>query len=309
MSADPTSPRERLIDLLADKSLFGLSAAEEHELRYLQNKYPDVSDEDFEITAAAIQFAHVKDSISGEDELPANIRKLIEQTAQAPGMFDPSEEEPKQATSKTDSPRNSLNPQSASDSKVSDAEDSTVRPGFSSKERTREVIAWLFAAAAMIIALLGWIDRFDSAPTIRPSNVSLADQRQSLIDAQSDTQVIPWSIANANWTGGNDDIEVGDVVWSDKAQRGFMRFNGLAESDPDKVYQLWIFDAERDPRYPINGGTFTIRSSDSETIVPIDAELAVLDSVQFAITVEDAPGVVVSDRERLPLVAVVEPQP
>ena len=83
-----------------------------------------------------------------------------------------------------------------------------------------------------------------------------------------------------------------------------MRFAGLAANDPaDSQYQLWIFDAERDERHPVDGGVFDIPRDGGETIVPIRAKLPVGQPALFAVTVERPGGVVVSDRQRIAVVA------
>jgi anti-sigma-K factor RskA len=96
----------------------------------------------------------------------------------------------------------------------------------------------------------------------------------------------------------------GDVVWDPRTQRGFMRIVGLAANEPTRLqYQLWIFDRERDQRYPVDGGVFDIPAGGGEVIVPIRARLPVGDATLFAVTVEAAGGVVVSSRERIVLLA------
>lgn len=61
--------------------------------------------------------------------------------------------------------------------------------------------------------------------------------------------------------------------WSNARQSGYMRFTGLAANDPsESQYQLWIFDGERDDRYPIDGGVFDVPAS-GEVVVPIAAKL------------------------------------
>ena len=38
-----------------------------------------------------------------------------------------------------------------------------------------------------------------------------------------------------------------------------MRFVNLAANDPQQnVYQLWIFDAHQDEKYPVDGGIFNV---------------------------------------------------
>ena len=96
----------------------------------------------------------------------------------------------------------------------------------------------------------------------------------------------------------------GELVWDQATQRGVLRLSGLAGVDPKSgVYQLWIFDAKRDPRYPIDGGTFLVSDASKTTVVPIHATLPVLKPTLFAITLEPPGGVVVSDRQRVMLTA------
>ena len=83
-----------------------------------------------------------------------------------------------------------------------------------------------------------------------------------------------------------------------------MRFTGLAANDPDQLqYQLWIFDAGRDDRYPVDGGVFDVPVGADEVVVPIRASLPVGEVALFAVTVEKPGGVVVSSRERIAVLA------
>jgi hypothetical protein len=100
---------------------------------------------------------------------------------------------------------------------------------------------------------------------------------------------------------------LGDVVWSAARQQGFMQFRGLAVNDPSKAqYQLWIFDAERPEAYPVDGGVFDVpENAGGDVLVRIDPRLPISRATAFAITVERPGGVVVSSRERLPLLAAI----
>ena len=85
-----------------------------------------------------------------------------------------------------------------------------------------------------------------------------------------------------------------------------MLFRGLPVNMPSKEqYQLWIFARNQSDQTPIDGGVFDITSTE-EVIIPINAKLFVQDAFMFAITIEKPGGVVVSSRERLPLLAKVE---
>jgi anti-sigma-K factor RskA len=92
----------------------------------------------------------------------------------------------------------------------------------------------------------------------------------------------------------------GDVVWDPVTQQGFLHFVGLASNDPAvKQYQMWIFDAARDQRYPIDGGVFDVPAGSNEVVIPINASLPVTKAAAFAVTVEKAGGVVVSARQHV----------
>ena len=100
----------------------------------------------------------------------------------------------------------------------------------------------------------------------------------------------------------------GRVVWNSSRQEGYLALKGLAPIDRRKgIYQLWIFDSERDERYPVDGGVFAIEKANATTIVPIHPGLEVKKPTLFAVTLEPPGGVVVSDRQRLLLTATWNP--
>jgi anti-sigma-K factor RskA len=151
---------------------------------------------------------------------------------------------------------------------------------------------WLAVAAALLVAIAGWWPRIVSTP------VPTAAERAALVAAGA---------RRIDWTATEDPFAVGasgDVVWDAASQTGFMRFVGLAANQPTQLqYQLWIFDRQRDERYPVDGGVFDIPAGAGEVIVPIRARVPVGDATLFAVTVEPAGGVVVSTRERIVLLA------
>jgi hypothetical protein len=160
-----------------------------------------------------------------------------------------------------------------------------------------ERMAWLATAAALALAVWAWLPPAPSSPAAgRAALLARAAQPES-------------GVTRVDWTPTKDPAAVGvsgDVVWDDARQEGYMRFAGLAQNDPRREqYQLWIFDARGDERHPIDGGVFDIPAGPGEVIVPIRAKLAVRQPALFAVTIERAGGVVVSSRERLPLLAKV----
>jgi hypothetical protein len=116
-------------------------------------------------------------------------------------------------------------------------------------------------------------------------------------------------VLQRNWAPAGDPAgrEVtGDVVWDARTQTGYMRFVGLRRNDPsNEQYQLWIFDGRRDERYPVDGGVFDVGGEGDEVIVPIRANLPVGSPLAFAVTIERPGGVVVSDRNRVVVIARV----
>jgi len=89
----------------------------------------------------------------------------------------------------------------------------------------------------------------------------------------------------------------GDVVWDPATQRGFLHFAGLKHNDPSVMqYQIWIFDGERDQRYPVDGGVFDVPANAADIVIPIQAAVLVHKLAAFAVTAEKPGGVVVSDR-------------
>ena len=165
--------------------------------------------------------------------------------------------------------------------------------------------AWWAAAAAAVLAAAGWWSVFDrpplpTAPAPAPPLAEAPEPTlRERVDGDADAMVIDWS--------ATDDPAAqtvsGDVHWSSSLQAGYMRFRDLPANDPAREqYQLWIFDATRDDAHPVDGGLFDV-AGDGEVIVPIAARLLVRDATLFAVTVEAPGGVVVSDRERLILVA------
>lgn len=188
------------------------------------------------------------------------------------------------------------------------AGDSAMRPV--GQSRPVQWFPWTVAAAAVLMALTALVLSKSSPPL-----PSLAEQRAAFIDQTPADQRLQW-----DWIVTEDSANAGgvtgDIVWSDEANRGYMKIVGLEMNNPNESqYQLWIFDATRPegelPQFgegllsqrPIDGGVFDITES-GELIIEIDAKLAVKQAAAFAVTIEPPGGVVVSDRSRVPLLAL-----
>ncbi|HVC01987.1 MAG TPA: anti-sigma factor [Steroidobacteraceae bacterium] len=150
---------------------------------------------------------------------------------------------------------------------------------------------WWAAAACLILAIAAWIRPLHAPPRPRvaPAEAPAIARRALLAEAGTiELALDPTKDPAAGALHG-------DVVWDPVAQRGFIRVAGLPRNDPkSRQYQIWIFDATRDPRYPVDGGVFDSLSPARELIVPIQAAVPVRRAKAFAITLEKAGGVVVS---------------
>lgn len=168
------------------------------------------------------------------------------------------------------------------------------------RRRALDLAGWA-AAAAIAVIWFGTSAEESAGPVVEPLAVVDPVERLLAVADASDAQRLEWTATEDPTAAGG---VTGEIVWSDDAQQGFMRFAGLEANDPAEYqYQLWIFDAERDERFPVDGGVFDIPAGESEVLVPIDPRLPVGEATLFAVTVESPGGVVVSDRSRIAVVA------
>ncbi len=276
---DPTPPNERLRELLAEQALFGLGEEELGELHNLTAGRPEDFD-DLALAAAALDLAHHNTAGAGQ-QLPEHLRQRTLEAVR----------------------RAASEPQSKPVVAVAPlAIPGSVERQASGGVRGRELFAW-FSAAAALLAMAFFINQQPSidAPSAEQLRAELLDLRQR---GDADVMQIAWTPSETDAAAKG---AAGEVLWSNKLNRGVMVFQGLAANDPKaNQYQLWIFDAERDAAHPVDGGVFDIPAGAKEVIVPIDARVPVAKATLFAVSVEPPGGVVVSDRSRLPLTAAVE---
>jgi hypothetical protein len=277
-------PDEAMLDLLIKQVTEGLSPAEQRALDVLDSEVASTYARDLERAAAAVTLA----GGGAQQPLPAALAERL--ARQAAEHF-------------------------ASADKVGDS--STVRSAAAAqmpappRASRYGAYGWLAAAACLILAIFGWL-RSPAPPTPIPPVVqavptppvkpveppappTAAEERAALL-AKSDSLKIPLAATKDPAAAG----VTGDVVWDPATQRGFVHFKGLAANDPAvHQYQIWIFDAARDKRYPVDGGVFDVPVNTGEVVIPIRAELMVHKPAAFAVTVEKPGGVVVSGREHV----------
>lgn len=280
MSQPNTSSTDRIDELLADQALYGLSPAETDELRRLLHLHPERDNDHTELAASAAHLAIIGRTSSVT--MPHALRaKVIAQSAEWTG--------PRIA-------RVAPAPKPVTRVAHERREDASLR--IDSARVTSALssnLGWLVAAAAIVLAAIGWLNKPVSAPDHRTAMASLLSETR-------DVMRIPWAPTN-DPAGGS---ASGEVVWCTSKQKGYMIFRGLAVNDPRvEQYQLWIFDANQDERYPLQGGVFDVPAGQSEVIVPISVPMIVSRPMLFAITREKPGGVWVSDRLRMSLMAKV----
>lgn len=168
--------------------------------------------------------------------------------------------------------------------------------------RLAPLASWLVAAAAIVVAAVGWM----RTPGVGFTPLApAADRRGDLIRRASDVSTIAWADFQHPVTREAPEITgvSGDVVWSEREQRGFMRIRGLRPNDPSiERYQLWIIDA-RGLSQRVSGGLFNIAES-GEAVIEFTPDLPIHDAAIFAVTIESPEGVAVSDMTRRACAAV-----
>jgi hypothetical protein len=256
---------QRLLELLADQATGALTPAEQGELDGLlaqgltdDSGRPIESGDMHEVAGALIA------AVEPRDAMPASLRARI--LASAPGGAQDAAEPPAPIPMTRPSPG--------------------ATPGW---------MGWAAAAAAVLLAAIGWLRT--PAPTTPPT----PEARAQALLADPDTVRIPW--ASPGDPAGKQ--ATGEVIWNNRLQQGFMRISGLAVNDPSQQqYQLWIIDSGRTDPQPVDGGVFDFAAAPGqERVIPIRPTLPVRKPAAFAVTIEQPGGVVVSKQERVPLLA------
>ena len=273
---------DRIDELLIDHTLFELTNEEQAELmRLLDASIAD--SESFERVAAVASLALLPHATS---TLPDELKRRI--------MF---------------SHARSISDGSLKESLLIERDELPLAVAFDREPidrpvlRRREVLAWFVAAASLASVTIGqWRSPQAIAPTL-----SVAAARWKLLKKERD---VIWAVCKPANDATSGPGLTGDIVWCMPLQKGFLHVRGLQKNVPERFqYQIWIFDENQDERYPIDGGVFDVEVGDAETVVAINAKLRVVNPTMFVVTIERAGGVVVSNRERLVLIAKPDAKP
>jgi hypothetical protein len=308
---------ERLSNLLADRALVGLDAAEMAELAGYGNL--DAMNLELERAAAAVALVGFADQPLGQ--MPSRLRARIEQgagLAVAPTM--PAAMTPVQPPYAPHGPMPMYPPMPVHPSMPAPMHSMPPAPVVRLEPRRASravaITGWLAAAACLALAIGTYVLRprkqivtvtvpatvSAPPPIVREPSVEKPSVLREQLLARAGTTKVDWS--KTKDPAGR--AAAGDVVWNAAEQKGFMRFQGLAKNDKQAMtYQLWIFDKSRDAKYPVDGGVFDIDDETGDVVVPIRAKLPVAEASLFAVTVEKPGGVVVSKRERIVVTAKI----
>lgn len=277
MSSAPAIPRpdRRLLELLADRAVGPLSSAECAELDALAELFPEFDTDCMDRNAAALAAGLIAPVVS---DAPERLQRSLRAAGAAWAAARQAED------AETDQPA------------IPFAKVRATAGARLNRPSAAAWTGWMAAAAAITLAVAGWWGRSERTAPPAQRLAALAGSGAPIIE-------IPW---NSGPTAAEFGGPEGRVVWCAERQEGYMVFRNLRPNDPAvEQYQLWIFDATRDDKYPVDGGVFDVTTS-GEVVVPIRAAVNVREAAMFAITVERPGGVVVSDRSRLPALAIVK---
>lgn len=278
--------KEKMLELLSDKAVFGLTDAETAELAQLEKDFPELSDESFELAAASIGMLN----LPSDEPLPQHLRTKI--AADAEKYFASRE-----------------NKAAFVESPIEEKDEEYQKTfAFAPKRSIWQWLGWLvaaFACIALAVNIFTTQKKLDEiaakttpTPTATPK-LTAAEERERLLASAKDVRQSNWGDFNPKEPKN---IQ-GDVVWSNSEQKGFVRFRNLPVNDKTKqTYQVWIFD--KDQKNPVSGGTFDINEN-GEVVVPIDSALQIKEPTMFGITAEKPGGVMVSELKEVMAVAKV----
>jgi hypothetical protein len=282
MTDASSAAKQRLLDLLADRAVFGLEPAEEQELEALLAAHPTRDADALDQLAAAVAVAaatatavSVPTTLKtrlGEEAIGFSRRRSdrgIEPAGRRGGGA---------ALGRASGPRMMLAGLLCALATIACVVMAGRRdPAGGAARRGRER-----AAATVMPAPNAQTE--SEVPRITKAPPTPASLRDEMLTAVGDALRLDCAAA-----AGNDGKTTGDVVWSGSRQRGFLRISGLAPNEPtESQYQIWIVEGGRGR--PVPGGVFDVGREAGEVIVPILPRVFVQGPTTFVVTVEKPGG-------------------
>jgi hypothetical protein len=303
MSRWTLEQHERALELAAAQALGAVNEADSRELATFEGT-PEFAAlcEDMERAAAAVDVG----SWRATQQMPAGLKNKLAAAGESWSAGQTAARAPR--LSAAENGRNGARVQLVEPTR--DVAGTIGKPSRSAEGvRRGRWAGWLVAAAAIGVATVGWWPRLTGIGSVPGAGVvknpaygpATSGEAMAMLRQQNaNIQRIAW----AKGTDASASIVEGEVLWSPEVQQGYMVFRGLRVNDPTKEqYQLWIFDAERDERYPVDGALFDVPIGCNEVVVKISPKLSVPKAATFVVTVEKPGGVWVSDRSRIATIA------
>jgi anti-sigma-K factor RskA len=255
MTEASSTPEQRVLELLADRAVFGLEPAEERELEALLATHPSRDPDALDRLAAAVAAIATN---AAAPSLPHSLKARIGEDAR---RFSRRRGDP--------------------------AVEPAGRRSGGAASLPRMLAAGLLCALATIacVAVIGRSDpRGAEARRMKRPAPTSAMQRDDMLASAGDALRLDCAAAAADGAKTS-----GDVVWSGSRQRGFLRISGLAPNEPtESQYQIWIVEGGHGR--PVPGGVFDVGREAGEVIVPILPQAFVQGPTTFVVTVEKPGG-------------------
>jgi hypothetical protein len=282
----PAPDLGRLVALLADRALEGLSPGRAAELAGLLAEVPDLDDEALDRTAAQLHLTLVS---AAAVPLGARLRRAIltdldRSLTEMPRRPMPSAppDEPEVDWGRPD-PGAELgdDPEPA---EAGSARARVLRP------RRAQRGAWTHALAAA-----GWV------LALLVSGLWLASHAASSLERRVARAPDRLDLAWVAGSGSTASV-AGTLRWSEAEQAGVVELTGLAPNDPaEHRYQLWVVDGAEDGR-ALPAALFDVASDTEPVRVTLTPALPVGHADRFAVTLEGPRGAPAADRRlRKPL--------
>jgi hypothetical protein len=192
MTPSPHSDHDRLLELLAERALVGLDADQQRQLESLLQTHPDFDAECLDRTAALLDLA----AAAGDTEpLPQSLQDRIRadsrlglQTRPSTGKARVLQNRSSAGDGSGDDPEGLTTEDGSGDPSYEGARAHTLgldRPSHGQRMHRREVVAWLAAAACLLVAVFTWYTRPTAAPS--PMSPTIANIEPPVTAPETDT--------------------------------------------------------------------------------------------------------------------------
>ncbi len=181
--------------------------------------------------------------------------------------------------------------------------------------KVREVGTLIVAAAGLLAVALFLRQQPEPAQNAKASKFATAESEASsliLMDEQSvnrhQRQTFlanpPVDILRVACKTQSGNENVGELLWSDSQQKGFVSLSAMEVNDPNQFqYQVWIVDSNQ--KYPINAGVFDMVDQ-NRVDVRLRPNIKITKAIEFVVTKERPGGVVASKRKNIVAVAKIK---